>query len=383
MNAVTLPTRTSPPWREALTFAWSTWTAIPRRRWTWVLAVGLVVTLIGVPQRVDLLQKVGWQPLPAIVDLLLPLLASLIMFLGWSLADAGSDSWRSRRTRLVFALLASAAVASLAAVWLWYQSGVADLWAQLAAERGKAPKSPALMLLADFINMVVVGGMIYAVAEVLCQRARTQRDFEAMRRQQVTLERQVLESRLSAMQAQVEPRFLFDTLVDIEALYARDPQRAAGNLDRLIAYLRAALPRLRDTGSTIDAELDLVRAYLEVVTAVHGGRPRLTVTAAEPCRQARFYPMLLLPLVQRAVRHPSGRLPDSVSIDVRREAGDTVVALRVALGGGCADDPELARVRERLDGLYGPAARLDCAEDAGGSTLLTLRVPADGATAPR
>lgn len=383
MNAVTLPTRTSSPWREALAFAWNTWTAIPRRRWTWVLAVGMVVTLIGLPQRVDLFQKVGWHPLPATMDMMLPLLASLVMFLGWSLADAGSDAWRSRRTRLVYALLVSAAVASLAAVSLWYQSGVADLWAQLAAERGKAPKSPALMLLADFINMVVVGGMIYAVAEVLCQRTRTQQDFETMRRQQVALERQVLESRLSAMQAQVEPRFLFDTLVDIEALYARDPQRAADNLDRLIAYLRAALPRLRDSGSTIDAELDLVRAYLEVVTAVHGGRPRLTIAATEECRRGRFYPMLLLPLIQRAVRHPSGRLPDSISIDARRDAGDTVFTLRVALGSGCTDDPELARVRERLAGLYGPAARLDCAEGPGESTTLTLRIPADGATAPR
>ncbi len=235
MTAVTLPTRSSPRWREAAAFAWRAWTAVPHRRWAWVLAVGAVVTLIGLPQRVDLIQKAGWHPLPAVADTLLPLLASLVMFLGWVLADAGSDAWRDRRTRLLYALLASAAAATLACVFLWYQSGAGDLWAQVAAQRGKAPKSVGLMLLADYINMVVVGGMIYAVAELLCQRARTQRDFEATVRQQVSLEHQVLESRLSAMQAQVEPRFLFDTLVDIEALYARDPQRAADNLDRLTA----------------------------------------------------------------------------------------------------------------------------------------------------
>ena len=185
------------------------------------------------------------------------------------------------------------------------------------------------------------------------------------------------------MQAQVEPRFLFDTLVDIEALYERDPQRAAANLDRLITYLRAALPRLRETGSTVEAELELVQAYLEVVTAVHGGRPVLTATLADECRASRFYPMLLLPLIQRAVRHPSGVLPERISIDVRREPGQTVIALRIALPGGCADDPELARVRERLAGLYGGAAKLECVEADGRSTELTLRIPAAGAAASR
>jgi len=126
-----------------------------------------------------------------------------------------------------------------------------------------------------------------------------------------------------------------------------------------------------------------VKAYLEVVTAVRGGRPRLTVALAEVCRQSRFYPMLLLPLIQRAVRHPSGTPPESISIDVRRELGNTIVVLRITLAGGCADDPELARVRERLAGLYGDAAKLECVEIAGESTELTLRVPAYGASATR
>jgi LytS/YehU family sensor histidine kinase len=210
------------------------------------------------------------------------------------------------------------------------------------------------------------------------RRSRTQREFERALRRRSSLEHQVLESKLAAMQAQVEPRFLFETLVDIEALYDRDPPRAAANLDRLISYLRAALPRLRETGSTVEAELALVEAYLEVVTAVRGGRPRLTVDVAEQCRRSRFYPMLLLPLIQRAVRDPAGFPLEEISIVVRREGDLTVVALRFTVPGGCADDPELARVRERLAGLYGDAATLECIEVAGESTELTLRIPADG-----
>jgi LytS/YehU family sensor histidine kinase len=246
----------------------------------------------------------------------------------------------------------------------------------------KAPPAVPLMLLAEYLNMLVLGGVVYAVAELVQRRKRTQIEFESALRRRSGLEHQVLESKLSAMQAQVEPRFLFDTLVDIEALYEQDPQQAAANLDRLITYLRAALPRLRESGSTVEAELDLVRAYLEVVTALHGGRPRLTIRLAEECRQSRFYPMLLLPLVQRAVRHPSGILPERIWLDVRR-GRRTVVALRIQLAGGCADDPELARVRERLAGLYGAAARLDCVEVAGEATELTMHIPANGPAAAR
>jgi Histidine kinase len=384
MSAVTLPTRPRSIWREAVAFAWRAWSSTPPRRWVLVLSVGLLISLVMLPHRLEMIQRVGWHPLPAITVMALPLLASLIMFLGWALADAGDDRWARRNSRVVHALFGAGAVAAVAGISIFHLSGADELVARLAAEKGKGPPSVPLMLMAEYMNLLLVGGVIYAVAEVAQRRCHTQREFEAAVRERGALEHQVLESKLSAMQAQVEPRFLFDTLVDIEALYEKAPQHAAANLDRLISYLRAALPRLRESGSTIEAELELVKAYLEVVTALHGGRPALSIELAEDCRHNRFYPMLLLPLIQRAVRHPSGVLPASISIDVRREARDTVLALRIALAGGCQDDPELARVRERLAGLYGPAATLQCVELASEEvTALTLRIPANGAAATR
>jgi LytS/YehU family sensor histidine kinase len=178
------------------------------------------------------------------------------------------------------------------------------------------------------------------------------------------------------MQAQVEPQFLFNTLVGVEALYQKDAPAAAENLDRLIQYLRVALPRLREPGSTIAAELELVRAYLAVITSLHGGRPALAVTVGDGCGDARFYPMLLLPLIQRAVRVQDGGLPESIRIGVQKVGHDIVLVTRIACAGGCAEDFELARVRDRLSGLYGERASLQCAELDGGTTQFTLRVPA-------
>jgi len=383
MNAVSLPTRSHSAVRDALSFAWRALRGTSARSWVLVLAIGLVISLVGLPHKIEMYQRIGWHALPAITEMALPLFISAIMFLGWVLADAGDDRWRCRSTRVVYALLAGGAVAAVVGLSIGHLAGAGEVIARMATEKGKAPPSPLLILVADYLNLLVLGGIIYALAEVAQQRSRTQRDFEAAVRRRGALEHQVLESKLSAMQAQVEPRFLFETLVDIERLYEKDAQRAAGNLDRLITYLRAALPRLRESGSTIAAELDLVRTYLEVVTALHGGRPQLTIEVADECAQGRFYPMLLLPLIQRAMHLGAETPPETIAINVHREAQETVVELRIALAGGCADDPELARVRERLSGLYGSAATLQCVEVAGEATELTLRIPANGAADAR
>jgi len=377
MNVVLLPTESRPPWRDAAAFAWRSIRHTPARDWLSALAIGLLISLVMVPHRLQMFEQSGWDPVHGPVLLALPMLSALIMFVGWVLADAGDDRWRDRRTRVVCGLLGASAIAAAVGLALWHLSGGGEMLARITAAKGKAPPALSLMLVTEYVNMLLLGGIIYAVAEMAVRRSRTQREFEAAQRRRGALEHQVLESKLAAMQAQVEPRFLFDTLVEIEALYEKDPPGAAANLDRLITYLRAALPRLREAGSTVEAELELVQAYLEVVTAVHGGRPRLSVALADDCRASRFYPMLLLPLIQRAVRHTSGAMPEAISIDVRRGAAQTVVALRIALAGGCADDPELARVRERLAGLYGSAATLECIETAGASTELTLRIPAN------
>jgi LytS/YehU family sensor histidine kinase len=184
------------------------------------------------------------------------------------------------------------------------------------------------------------------------------------------------------MQAQVEPQFLFNTLVDIEALYERDAQRADRILDDLIAYLRVALPRLRETGasagSLLAEEIDLVRAYLDVVAARHAGRPQVRFVIDAECGGASFYPMLLLPLVQRGVRGAAQDEPppaDRVEITAKRAHDDVFIVLRVHAPGLCEEHPELARVRERLDGLYGSRAALYCSEPKRGITEFTLKIP--------
>jgi LytS/YehU family sensor histidine kinase len=118
-------------------------------------------------------------------------------------------------------------------------------------------------------------------------------------------------------------------------------------------------------------------AYVGVVAARHEGRPAVQFVVAPDAAESRFYPMLLLPLVQRAMRvaqRESGRVPERVELVIKRHGAELGVLLRIEAGGLCSDDPELARVRERLAGLYAGRAEMRCHGQSGCSEFV-LRVP--------
>jgi hypothetical protein len=230
---------------------------------------------------------------------------------------------------------------------------------------------------AGFLDVSFFTGIGVAVLEMYRRRTCAQRALETARQEQTRLARELLESRLAAMQAQVEPHFLFDSLVDVLATYDHDADRGADVMDRLITYLRVALPRLRESGSTVQAEVDLLAAYLAVVAARHGGNPVARFDLAPECAHARFSPMLLLPLVQRAMRDPGkdGKVPRGVELVVQPAGNEVIARLRIDAPGLCIDDAEMARVRDRLAGLYDGRARLVCEEPQPGVSQFTLCVP--------
>ncbi len=347
----------------------------------WLLASALM-SVVDFTALIDKLDKPGVSLMMAF-----DLSTSLILFgttlLAWVAATDGAPiSGRARNVRVAWAIVAGAVAAACLAVPLMRALEIDKLWWEMS---GKTKPEPALalVLIGNAIHFVAWSALFVAAAEVIRRRTLTNEAIRTTQREHATLARDVLESRLAAMQAQVEPQFLFDTLVDIERMYQKDTDGAAENLDRLITYLRVALPRLRESGSTMAAEIELVEAYLDVVRSLRNGSPTLTVTLADECREARFYPMLLLPLVQRAVRERADAAPSSIRVAVQRAGDDVAIVVRVAAPGGCAEDREIARVRERLAGLYGTRASLDCIELHGDTTQLTMRIPAETASRNR
>lgn len=381
MNALVERLYATPP-LAGLQFAWRAWRALTWRHWSFALAAALLASLAGTVSQAEMVARTGQGALMA-THLLLVLLMGLVLLLGWAVADRMDDRRYPRPLRMLVALGVASLIDALLTPAVVRIFDLPDALGMMFAEKGKPLPPIGTLVLMGWLDGVVFGGLVYAVAEF--HRAQRLRAAEVARAraEQARLSRELLESRLAAMQAQVEPQFLFESLVDIEALYRRDPTAGAAILDRLITYLRVALPRLRETGSTMQAEAELVAAYLSVVTARHGGSPHTQVAVAADCAGARFHPMLLLPLVQRAMRSESGTLPKRVELTARRADGDLIAELRIDAAGPCLDTSDFARVRERLAGLYGGRARLDCAEDASGVTTLTLRIPYELADRPR
>ncbi|HTN50646.1 MAG TPA: histidine kinase [Burkholderiaceae bacterium] len=354
---------------------WQSWGRMNRRHLAALALASAAMAMVDATAVIDKLNHPGVSKI-MVFDFATSVIIFGLALLAWVAAvDGVPASGRERNVRVVWAVVVAAVLAACIAVPVMHALEVDKLWWEMS-EKMKPPPPLALVIFGNAINFIAWTGLFIAAAEVVQRRALTNEAIRATQREQAALARDVLESRLAAMQAQVEPRFLFDTLVDIERLYQRDIPAAASNLDRLITYLRVALPRLREAGSTIAAEFELVQAYLDVVRSLHDGSPKFTVMLPDDCRDARFYPMLLLPLVQRAIRADDSAVPASVRLAVQRTGEQIVIVLRISTPGGCSEDREIARVRERLAGLYGARAELECVELHGDTTQLTMRVPA-------
>jgi two-component sensor histidine kinase len=178
------------------------------------------------------------------------------------------------------------------------------------------------------------------------------------------LERQASAARLSLLQAQVAPHFLFNTLANVQALVDAGSPRASDVLRSLVAYLRAAVPRLDESATTLGDELELVRAYLELMHMRMPDRLQFAVHVDEEARTLRCPPMTLLTLVENAVRHGIDPSEEGGRIDIlvqRRgnrcvmRVSDTGAGLRQA-GGGLGTG--LSSLRERLQLAFGGDAQV-------------------------
>jgi signal transduction histidine kinase len=205
------------------------------------------------------------------------------------------------------------------------------------------------------------------------------RQKEAFAREQ---ERQALDARIHLLQAQVAPHFLFNTLANVQALVDAGSPRASTVLRSLTAYLRAAVPLLDQPATTLQREVELVEAYLQLMHMRMPDRLHYEVHVDAAARTLRCPPTTLLTLVENAVRHgidPSeegGR----IEIDIRRHDGRCVIRVSdTGVGfqpGTQSPGTGLASLRERLQLVFGGDAVLRVVASEPRGVCVELDVPA-------
>ncbi|MDO9074009.1 MAG: histidine kinase [Rubrivivax sp.] len=201
---------------------------------------------------------------------------------------------------------------------------------------------------------------------------------------QAQAQRREAELRLSVLAAQVEPHFLFNTLAGVRSAIATDPARASEMIDRLVDYLRAAIPRLRSSGgseASLGGQREIVRAYLGLMAA-RMPRLRYTITAAPELLAAPCPPLMLISLAENAVKHGAEPKIGPVHIEVtaqRNAAGglDVTVADDGAGFGASAGGSGigLTNIHERLREMYGGHAALLLKARAQGGVAATITLP--------
>jgi len=227
--------------------------------------------------------------------------------------------------------------------------------------------------LTGLVSITGVGllvGPLLAMAALYRERdAQARSQTLAFELEKSQLERQALDARLRLMQAQIEPHFLLNTLANVRALVETGSPQAGPVLGSLIAYLRGAMPRLREQAASLGDELALVRAYLELMQMRMPDRLQYSVDVPVALEALRFPPMALLTLVENAVRHgidPSevggrvdvGAASDGTSGVVSVWVTDTGVGMSQLAGTGSG----LRNLRERLGLFYGVEACIDFSE---------------------
>lgn len=233
---------------------------------------------------------------------------------------------------------------------------------------------PAVM----FFEFLIWGSLIVSIYAV---RRTALLASERMARAQIgraNAQRRTLESKLQALQARVEPQFLFNTLAQVRDLYETDSATASRMLDDLIAYLRAALPHLRESTSTLAQETDLIVAYLGIMQAGPlGERNACEVDIPAEIQSARMPAMTLLPVVERVLidGDDSAGVPICVSARASADTLRVEVACKRSLPVVEETNAVLRDLEERLRGLYGSEGTLERQTSPGLGTRIVMQIP--------
>lgn len=238
--------------------------------------------------------------------------------------------------------------------------------------------------LAPVVPFALAIAVLMLVMTAVGQR-RAQAEVQALRqREEIAATAQLLaEARLSALQAQIEPHFLYNTLANVLSLIDTQPAQARHMLERFIDFLRAGLQASRAESATVGAELDLAAAYLDVLAVRMGKRLRYRIEAGDAARAVSIAPMLIQPLVENAVMHGLEPKVDGGSIVLSACADGARLVIDIADDGvGIGNAPPrsgggvgMANVKARVLSRYGAAGQVQLIDHSGGGTIVRLILP--------
>ena len=201
-------------------------------------------------------------------------------------------------------------------------------------------------------------------------------------------ERLLLHARMEALQNQINPHFLFNTLNSISSLVRFDPDMAREVIFKLATILRRLL-NTSEAFAPLREEFEFIDNYLDI-EVVRFGRDKLRVVKEfDPASLDVVIPtMLLQPLVENSIKHGLSPKIEGGSIHLRSRLTDSRLIIEVeddgvGMGGAHLEETSswtgmgigMANISERLQVLYGDTARMTIDSHEGKGTLIRIRLP--------
>jgi two-component system sensor histidine kinase AlgZ len=229
-----------------------------------------------------------------------------------------------------------------------------------------------------FLGVTVVCGMWSTLYIGLTSMRRSR---EA-RRAEVQMQLALSNAELRALEAQLNPHFLFNCLNSIRGMISEDPAQARNMVTRLASILRYSLQRDRQRLAPLAGEMEVVSDYLALEAIRFDDRLRVRVEIDEAARASSVPPMLLQTLVENAIKHGIEEAPGGGDVLIRAWVADGKLRVEVENPGTLAASEEdstrigLKNARERLRILYGERASLQLVAPSHGRVSATLQIPA-------
>lgn len=198
------------------------------------------------------------------------------------------------------------------------------------------------------------------------------------------LSRQLSETKLRMLQAQIEPHFLFNSLAAAQQLSEKGAPNAAKLIGHLIRFLRLAIPSMRQESATVARECEFVGAYLAIMQTRMGKRLAYDIHITPQVAEINVPPAMLMTLVENAIKHGLEPSMEGGRIDVTAEregemikltVADTGVGLNTTAQKEAGSGLGLSNISERLQAIYAGRAQLELGANTPVGFKAVLRLP--------
>ncbi len=233
------------------------------------------------------------------------------------------------------------------------------------------------------LNLILATVFGSAAAIYISLRSTAARMSRTLREKEINeerLERLKTRAELDALQAKINPHFLFNTLNSIASLIPENPAAAESTVEKLSELFRYTLQRSGNSTVKLSEEMEIVRSYLEIEKVRFGERLKFEIRSDESLNDFQIPPLLIQPLVENSIKHgiSSETGGGTVDVDARRDGGSCIITVKDSGKGITLAGDEtgfgLKSIRERLNLVYGVRAGLRVQE---GSSKVQITIPMD------